>query len=173
MTEPANNVEAAEAQPAAVAKPVRIALTLDAEDHAWLLEQGYPYALDAAGYLRMFVRRGRLGLSPRADDAPQPQPRPRYAPEPRHLDEIERENYFPPPSAAPDSAAIDDLVASVVGEAEALGALAPQEEPGDHPGARGTGQVVALTQRGPGLFATPSGGDGPHMTLAQAWGRRN
>ena len=42
----------------AAQKPIKVAL--DAEDLAWLEEQAYPFGLDAAGYLRMYVRQQRL-----------------------------------------------------------------------------------------------------------------
>jgi hypothetical protein len=38
-----------------------IKVKLDADDMTWLNEQAYPYGLDAAGYLRMYVRQARLG----------------------------------------------------------------------------------------------------------------
>lgn len=48
-----------------------IKVKLDAEDMAWLNEQAYPYGLDAAGYLRMYVRQARLGgKRPMMDTSP-------------------------------------------------------------------------------------------------------
>ena len=67
-----------------------IDVDLDGADLKWLREQGYPFGVDAAGYLRMMVRRARLE-PPRGEgfhvSAPAPMPRlPQYSVTTRDVD---------------------------------------------------------------------------------------
>jgi hypothetical protein len=157
MTDSADNVENC-AGPAKPGRPVKISLVLDPEDHAWLLEQGYPYALDAAGYLRMFVRQGRLGI--------------RSGPPARQRVEAvaDNENYYGPAAPGPTSPEVDAFVADVMGEAEATGLVGGAGEADS--GGAGSGQVVALGPRPLGLLADRGHAE-PVMSLAAAFGRRN
>ena len=140
------------------AAPIELTVALDAEDRAWLDEQAYPLGIDAAGYLRMFVRQSRLGVSHRAMGVAMPAGPAHY--QPRHTGLAHPENY---PQPAPLDGDLGDFVNSVVDEAPESSPLADTQP---HEAESLTGRVISLTPR---PQAQP-GPEGPKMSVAQAFG---
>lgn len=106
-----------------------IDVDLDGADLKWLREQGYPFGVDAAGYLRMMVRRARL--EPKFTGvffggAPSAVPKvPQYSVETREVDTQTGGDLEPGhPGGLVD---VDQFTSAVIGEAEQADA-APQAD---------------------------------------------
>ena len=122
-----------------------IQVVLDAADRKWLAERGYPFGVDAAGYLRMMVRQARLQPTFKVDFGPTstpPMPRlPQYSVATREVDVVEGADLDPGhPGGEVD---VDRFADAVVGDAEANGLIAPAQQGDEAPGA----DVVLIGER--------------------------
>jgi hypothetical protein len=128
-----------------------IQVVLDAADRKWLAERGYPFGVDAAGYLRMMVRQARLApLSTREqrgefrDHNPliHTVRGPELAPPPPPLLAAMGDDGLDPghPGGEVD---VDRFADAVVGDAEANGLIAPAQQGDEAPGA----DVVLIGER--------------------------
>ena len=130
----------------AAQKPIKVAL--DAEDLAWLEEQAYPFGLDAAGYLRMYVRQGRLNADAVFRAAQKPPMsmaqflKPLNPPDARPLDEQYPysaglvANHGDGGEISGESVDLDAFVSGQIDEAERQGLTQP-EDPGEELGEAG------------------------------------
>jgi len=118
----------------------KIEVELDGQDLAWLRDKGYPFGVDAAGYLRMMVRQARLAPSPagRAVVITHPQPW-NQTPKPPLLEAME--GGADEAEAAGGVVDLDKFTDGVIGQAEEQGMIAPAPAEGQG------GGVVLIGER--------------------------